>query len=144
NLTVEENIINLPGRNGLDLELGLIHDYNLLVMDNLKSGSSSVYDSFGKGWNITLPRIEKNDRGQFIYFETGDATKIDWKQEVNGDSAVCTFNEHEGRHFYAEKEQVSDGNGLRDIFEFAVGKSWKDQNYVIITKCYAPYGCWTS
>ncbi|MFW6386801.1 MAG: discoidin domain-containing protein, partial [Bacillota bacterium] len=134
NLTVEENIISLPGRNDLDLELGLIHDYNLLVMDNLKSGDPSVYDSFGRGWNINLPRIEDNDRGQFIYFETGDATKIDWKQEVNDDSAVCTSNEHEGRHFYAEKEQVSDGNVLRDIFEFAVGKSWKDQNYVIITK----------
>ncbi len=137
-LTVTGMDITLPGRNGLDLKIKRIYDSNTIIMEKLKkeyksSAKVKAYNSFGEAWNINLPWIEVNDQGTFIHFEDGSASKIKWKHNKEGWSAIGKGYIHEGKHFYAEKGQTKKDVFI-SIFGWDIGGYWHDDWYKVITK----------
>ncbi|MEJ6950752.1 RHS repeat-associated core domain-containing protein [Natronospora cellulosivora (SeqCode)] len=137
-LTLTGIDLSLPGRNGLNLELGRIYNSSTVTMELLKKAFNSNavvkgYDSFGVAWNINLPWIEVNSDGTFVYFEDGSASKISWNRSEDGSEATATATYREGKYFRAEKVQKLEGYWF-DIFGKYIGGNWEDQSYTIIKK----------
>ena len=87
-LTLKQADITLPGRNGLDLEIGRIYQSDLsLFGDRQIGGDATSYNDYstyylsryalGTGWSFTFPSVEiKEDEGaKELYYHTGSGPK---------------------------------------------------------------------
>ena len=138
-LTIKALDLAIPGRNGLDLQIGRSFDSRAIVLERLKLAYNPdqpvrKYTCFGTAWRINLPWIEKNDDGTFIYFEDGSSAKIEWaRKSREGLNSLLQGNYYQGRYFTAEKVMVKKGE-LLNIFKLSIGGYWRDEWYRITTK----------
>lgn len=83
-LTIKQTDIHLPGRNGLDLEIGRFYQSNQsLYGDRLASGDGSTISGYstyylnryalGTGWSFNFPsvQVEKDEDETELYYHTG-------------------------------------------------------------------------
>ncbi|MCK4261362.1 MAG: hypothetical protein KAX49_20495, partial [Halanaerobiales bacterium] len=107
---------------------------SLAVQDEDIEGKEKVYHTFGKGWSLTIPRIETDDNGQFIYFDDGSAAKLEWEMDGQGldKAGHGSIEYHKGHHFVGEKVQRKVRDVLSDSAK--VGEEWEDTQITIIRK----------
>jgi hypothetical protein len=97
-LTLKINDITLPGRNGLDINLGRIYqsnqallgDYRLSVFDNYHNDFSTYYQNrynLGAGWAFTFPSVQVE---QDVIYMGSDQTEL-YYHTGNGDIYHVNF-----------------------------------------------------
>lgn len=140
NLVLNITDLSIPGRNGLDLVLQRFYDNTSAIFQSLETKGEEVYQTFGHGWSLGIPRIQKDDHGQKIYFADGSAASLLWKMDGDGHSGAGhgTVEYHRGRHFTGEKYQVKISD-VRSSAGRAIGEEWRDTDIFITMKdglCY--------
>lgn len=95
-LTWKTNNIHLPGRDGLDLDIGVMYQSNYAFSymryynnsGDLKKYNylTSRYD-LGQGWSFQFPSVQHADGG-YMYYHTGDGTiyRVDFSSTGTSDS----------------------------------------------------------
>ena len=103
-LSIYATDLVLPGRDGFDLEIVRIYDSTFAQQEKIIEANNKVdktvyrktpVDTFGNGWALNIPWIEKTDKGRFLRLPEGQTIKIEFKNKK--------FVYHKGIHFILEQ-----------------------------------------
>jgi RHS repeat-associated protein len=94
-LSISATDLKIPGPNGFDLVIRRLYDSNGAQQECLLAANEdtrkSPIDTFGHGWSLNIPWIERSDKGEFIRLPEGQTIKIKWSKGK--------FEYHRGMHF---------------------------------------------